>query len=109
MKEHNRGQTYQCCDGVGARSNEKMGKENNNTKGGHCGRGFPSRNREACKNLTSLVNCKIVPYSWSLWCVLMTGWRWLWKGKWGPVQRALKDVLRCVDFIQEAMVSHGST
>lgn len=55
MKEHNRGQTYQCCDGVGARSNEKMGKENNNTKGGHCGRGFPSRNREACKNLTSLV------------------------------------------------------
>ena len=24
-------------------------------------------------------------------------------------QRALKDVLRCVDFIQEGVVSHGST
>lgn len=40
----------------------------------------------------------MVQYSWSLSCVLVIGWRWLWKGKWGPVQRALKDVLRCVDF-----------
>lgn len=43
LKEHKKGQTYQCCDGVGTRSSENLRKKDTHLKGGHCGRGFPSR------------------------------------------------------------------
>lgn len=43
LKKHKRGQAYQYCDGVGTRSTENLRKEDTHLKGGHCGRGFPSR------------------------------------------------------------------
>lgn len=50
LGEHNRGQAYLCCDGLGTRSNMNWRKEGNNSKKvGVMGEAFSSRDNSTDK------------------------------------------------------------